>query len=195
MEPVMVVMFAMCLLFFLYQLYKVSDERRNQCCYLVHYECHKPSDDRKLNTKFCGDIVSRNKILGPQEHKFLLRAIVSSGIGEETYGPRNIIECRENSPTVEDGILEMDEFFIDTLDQLFRKTGVSPQEIDVLVVNVSSLTSVPSFTSRIINHYKMRDDIKSFNLSGMGCSGSLISLSLVQNFEVLQKWLCHCGHF
>ncbi|KAK4433150.1 3-ketoacyl-CoA synthase 12 [Sesamum alatum] len=181
MEPVMVVMCAICLLFFLYQLYKLSEERRNQCCYLVHYECHKPSDDRKLNTKFCGDIIARNKNLGRQEYKFLLRAIVSSGIGEETYGPRNIIECRENSPTLEDGILEMDEVLIDTLDKLFRKTGVSPQDIDVLVVNVSSFASVPSLTSRIINRYKMRDDVKSFNLSGMGCSGSLISLSLVQN--------------
>lgn len=175
------VIFSFCFSFLLYKLYKFSDQRRDQQCYLVHYECHKPSDDRKMDTKFCGDIIARNKNLGQQEHKFLLRAIVNSGIGEETYGPRNIIECRENSPTLQDGILEMEEFFTDTLDLLFRKTGVSPQEIDVLVVNVSLLCSVPSLTSRIINHYKMRDDTKSFDLTGMGCSGSLISINLVQN--------------
>ncbi|PIN16744.1 Very-long-chain 3-oxoacyl-CoA synthase [Handroanthus impetiginosus] len=187
MGPVIVAMSCLCLLFFLYQFYKLFDQRRDQHCYLVHYVCHKPSDDRKMDTKFCGNVVARNKNLGHPEYKFLLRVIVSSGIGEETFGPRNIFACRENSPTLQDGILEMEEFFIDTLDQLFRKTGVSLQEIDVLVVNVSLLAPVPSLTTMIINHYKMRDDIKSFNLTGMGCSASLISINLVQNISKSHK--------
>ncbi|KAG8380422.1 hypothetical protein BUALT_Bualt06G0013700 [Buddleja alternifolia] len=181
MEPIVVAICLFFLLSSLYMVYKLSEQRKDQQCYLVHYECHKPSDDRKMNTKFCGDIIARNKNLGHQEYKFLLRAIVKSGIGEETYGPRNIIAGRENSPTLKDGILEMEEFFVETLNQLFRKSGVSPKEIDVLVVNVALLASVPSLTSRIINHYKMRDDIKSFNLTGMGCSASLISINLVQS--------------
>ncbi|KAK6136316.1 hypothetical protein DH2020_029937 [Rehmannia glutinosa] len=181
MEPIIVAMCSFCFLFLVYQLYKLYDQKRDQCCYLLHYECHKPSDDRKIDTKFCGNIIARNKNLGHQDYKFLLRVIVNSGIGEETYGPRNIIERRENSPTLQDGISEMEEFFIDTLDRLFRKTGVSPREIDVLVVNVALLSSAPSLTSKIINYYKMRDDVKSFNLTGMGCSGSLISINLVQN--------------
>ncbi|PIN04550.1 Very-long-chain 3-oxoacyl-CoA synthase [Handroanthus impetiginosus] len=187
MELVILVMCSISLMFFLRQFYKVFDQRRDQYCYLVHYECHKPSDDRKINTKFCGNIIARNKNLGHQEYKFLLRVIVNSGIGEETYGPRNIIACRENSPTLQDGILEMEEFFIDTLDQLFLKSGVSPQEIDVLLLNVAMLASVPSLTSLIINRYKMRDDIKSFNLTGMGCSGGLISINLVENIFKSKK--------
>ncbi|GFQ03418.1 3-ketoacyl-coa synthase 12 [Phtheirospermum japonicum] len=174
-------MCSFCFLFLLYQLYKLYEQSKDQCCYLLHYECHKPSDDRKIDTEFSGNIIARNKNLGHQEYKFLLRVIVNSGIGEQTYGPRNIIEHRENSPTLQDGISEMEEFFTDTLDRLFQKTGISPQEIDVLVVNVALLSSAPSLTSRIINRYKMRDDINSFNLTGMGCSGSLISINLVQN--------------
>ncbi|KAL6545273.1 hypothetical protein OROGR_009147 [Orobanche gracilis] len=181
MEPIVVLLCSFCFLFILHHLYKLYDQRKDHCCYLLHYECHKPSDDRKIDTKFCGSIISRNKNLGHQDYKFLLRVIVNSGIGEETYGPRNIIERRENCPALQDGISEMEEFFIDTLDRLFQKTGVSPQEIDILVVNVALLSSVPSLTSRIINRYAMRDDIKSFNLTGMGCSGSLISINLVQN--------------
>ncbi|KAA8534281.1 hypothetical protein F0562_031798 [Nyssa sinensis] len=168
------------LLFTLYEL--VGQWRtRSQCCYLLHYECFKPSDDRKLDTQFSGDIIKRNKNLGYQEYKFLLRAIVNSGIGEETYGPRNIIAGREESPSIYDGISEMEEFFFDTLNKLFQKSGISPVDIDVLVVNVSMLASVPSLTSRIINHYKMKSEIKAFNLSGMGCSASLISIDLVRN--------------
>ncbi|KAJ9539987.1 hypothetical protein OSB04_026493 [Centaurea solstitialis] len=100
-------------------------------------KCFKPSDDQKVPTEFAGDMIKGCKNLGMEEYRFLLRAIVSSGIGEETYGPKN--------------------FF------------------------VGLMALVPSLTSRIINHYKMREDIKSFNLSGMGCSATLISINLVQN--------------
>ncbi|KAL2555483.1 3-ketoacyl-CoA synthase 12 [Forsythia ovata] len=187
MDFVMAAIFFPFVIYLIFLLYKIIDKRRYQCCYLIHYECHKPSDDRKLDTKFSGDIIARNKNLGVEEHKFILRAIVNSGIGEETYGPRNIIECREDSSTLEDGIAEMDEFFVDTLDQLFKKTGVSPHEIDVLVVNVALLAAVPSLSSRIVSLYKMRHDIKTFNLSGMGCSASLISLNLVENIFKTHK--------
>nr|GEY60338.1 3-ketoacyl-CoA synthase 12-like [Tanacetum cinerariifolium] len=121
------------------------------------------------------------KNLGLEEHRFLLRAIVSSGIGEDTYGPKCFFTKSGTNARLSDCEFEMDEFYIDTLDRLFSKTRVSPQDIDILVVNVSVMTLVPSLTSRIINHYKMRDDIKSFNISGMGCSASLISINLVQN--------------
>ncbi|KAK3023301.1 hypothetical protein RJ639_043651 [Escallonia herrerae] len=167
--------------YLLYLLYKLLDQWRSQCCYIMHYECFKPADDRKLSTEFSGDIIMRNKNLGLQEFKFLLRAVVNSGIGEETYGPRNIIAGTEDYPCISDGLSEMDEFFFTTLDNLFAKTKVSPQEIDILVVNVSMLAAVPSLSSRIINHYKMREDIKAFNLTGMGCSASLISVDLVRN--------------
>ncbi|GAA0165945.1 hypothetical protein LIER_40092 [Lithospermum erythrorhizon] len=106
---------------------------------------------------------------------------ILASIGEETYVPRNIIQCRENCTTLDDSVLEMDEFIFDTLDNLFKKTSISPKEIDVLVVNVSMLTLNPSLTSRIVNRYNMRENVKTFNLSGMGCSASLISINLVEN--------------
>ncbi|KAM7499225.1 hypothetical protein LguiA_023639 [Lonicera macranthoides] len=181
MDSLIIVVLVLPVAYSLFQLCKLIQQRRIQCCYIMHYECFKPSNDRKLTTEFSGDIIMRNKNLGNEQYKFLLRAIVNSGLGEETYGPRNIITGREESPTIADGISEMDEFFISTLDNLFHKSGVSPREIDILVVNVSMLASVPSLTSRIVNHYKMREDIKAFNLSGMGCSASIISIDIVQN--------------
>ncbi|KAK1421264.1 hypothetical protein QVD17_23457 [Tagetes erecta] len=164
----------------LYQLYKFIDQKRNQSCYILEYECFKPPDDRKISTEFAGEIMKRCN-LRLEDYRFLLRAIVSSGIGEDTYAPRNYFSERGTDSRLSDNEFEMDEFFTETLDKLFSKTGVSPRDIDILVVNVSVLTLVPSLTSRIINHYKMREDIKSFNISGMGCSASLISINLVQN--------------
>ncbi|KAI3952106.1 hypothetical protein MKW92_014708 [Papaver armeniacum] len=176
------------LLSFVFLLWKKLVEKwRGEACYILEYECYKPTDDRKLDTELCGDVIRRNKTLGLEEYKFLLKAIVSSGIGEETYGPRNIIEGRENAPSIKDSLIEVEEFFYDTLDKLFAKSNVSPQDIDILVVNISIFVTSPSLTARIINRYKMREDVQVFNLSGMGCSASLISIDLVRNIFKVRK--------
>ncbi|KAH7564934.1 hypothetical protein JRO89_XS09G0078300 [Xanthoceras sorbifolium] len=45
----------------------------------------------------------------------------------------------------------------------------------------------PSLSSIIINKYSMRNDIKSYNLSGMGCSASATGIEFVQNLSKLTK--------
>ncbi|KAG6728524.1 hypothetical protein I3842_02G176700 [Carya illinoinensis] len=154
---------------------------RNQGCYMLAYECYKAPEDRKIDTNSSVRIILRNKNLGLEEYRFLFKTIVSSGLGEETYGPRTVIAGREDCSTLADAQLEMNEIIFDTLDKLFARTSVSPSEIDILVVNVSLFSPIPSLTSCIINRYKMREDIKVFNLSGMGCSASLVAVDLVQH--------------
>ncbi|KAJ4834000.1 3-ketoacyl-CoA synthase 12 [Turnera subulata] len=165
----------------LFMLWRWVDGKRNQECYILDYECYKPTDDRKLDTEFCGEIMKRSKNLGLSEYQFLLKAIVSSGIGEETYAPRIMFEGREENPTLADSLSEMDEFFRDSISKLLSRSGISPQDIDVLVVNISMLACMPSLPARIINMYKMRHDVKVYNLTGMGCSASLISINIAQS--------------
>ncbi|KAI5603310.1 hypothetical protein POPTR_001G234500v4 [Populus trichocarpa] len=165
----------------LFMLWRRIDRKRDRECYILDYECHKPTDDRKLDTECSGQVIRRNKNLGLNEYKFLLRAIVSSGIGEQTYGPRIIFNGQEENPTLQDLISEMEEFFHDSIGKLLARSGIAPKEIDVLVVNVSMQSVVPSLPAMIINHYKLREDVKVFNLTGMGCSASLISVNIVQN--------------
>ncbi|KVI09757.1 3-ketoacyl-CoA synthase 19-like [Cynara cardunculus var. scolymus] len=161
--------------------------RRGQTCYMIDYECYKGNKEMKLDTEECARIVSRNKNLRIEDYKFLLKTIVNSGIGEETYAPRNIILGEEEQPKQVDSLSEMETVFYETLDRIFERSKISPSQVDILVVNVSLLSVVPSLTSRIINHYKMRSDIKSFNLSGMGCSASLVAIDLVQQLFKTQK--------
>ncbi|TKY50629.1 3-ketoacyl-CoA synthase 21 [Spatholobus suberectus] len=174
----------LCLLpFLLYSLFTLSKsilQRRGQSCYMLAYECFKPPEDTKLDTNSCTKIALRNRNLRLEELRFLLKTIVSSGIGEKTYCPRTVLEGREKCPTLKDTYEEIDEIMFDTLDNLFKKTGVSPSEIDILVVNVSLFSPAPSLTARIINKYKMRENIKAFNLAGMGCSASVVAIDVVQ---------------
>ncbi|KAJ7980915.1 3-ketoacyl-CoA synthase [Quillaja saponaria] len=176
-----ILLYVLSVMYLSFLVWKLFDQRRDRECYILNYECYKPSDDRMLDTQFCGEIIKRNKNLGLNEYKFLLKAIVSSGIGEQTYAPRNMFSGREATPTLMDGISEMEEFFQDSIAKLLDRSGISPKQIDVLVVNVSMLATVPSLSARIINYYKMREDIKVFNLTGMGCSASLISMDLIRN--------------
>lgn len=180
-------LFAFPLFYILFIIWKRFDEKQDQECHILDYQCYKPADDRKLNTAFSGEIIKRTKNLGIREYQFLLKAIVSSGIGEQTYAPPIMFSGREDSPTLLDGISEMDEFFHDSIGKLLSRSGISPSEIDVLVVNVSMLASVPSLSARIVNHYRMRDDIKVYNLTGMGCSASLISVDIVKSVFKCRK--------
>ncbi|RZC81117.1 hypothetical protein C5167_043682 [Papaver somniferum] len=71
-----------------------------------------------------------------------------------------------------------------SLDTLFEKTGVHPSQVGILIVNCSLFCPTPSLSSMIVNHYKMRTDIKSFNLGGMGCSAGLISIDLAKDLLI-----------
>jgi len=48
-------------------------------------------------------------------------------------------------------------------------------------VNCSLFSPTPSLCTMIINKFRMRSDICSYNLSGMGCSAGVISLELAKN--------------
>lgn len=67
------------------------------------------------------------------------------------------------------------------LDELFEKTKVKPKDVGILVVNSSLFNPTPSLSSIIVNHYKMRGNIRSYNLGGMGCSAGLISIDLAKD--------------
>ena len=75
----------------------------------------------------------------------------------------------------------MEESFVAVLDDLFAKTCVKPQEIDILIVNVSTFGSAPSLSAWIVKRYKMKESVKTFNLCGMGCSASLIGVDMANH--------------
>ncbi|ERN00072.1 hypothetical protein AMTR_s00105p00127920 [Amborella trichopoda] len=70
------------------------------------------------------------------------------------------------------------------IDDLFRRTGIRPKDVDILIVNCSLFSLTPSHSAMVINKYKMTYNIKSFNLSGMGCSANSIAIDLARHANV-----------
>ena len=62
--------------------------------------------------------------------------------------------------------------------------GAVGLQIDILVVNCSLFNPTPSLSAMIINHFKMRSNIVSYNLAGMGCSAGVIAINMAK--ELLQ---------
>ncbi|KAI3778961.1 hypothetical protein L2E82_08351 [Cichorium intybus] len=67
------------------------------------------------------------------------------------------------------------------MDSLLDQMMISPQDIDIVIVNCILFNSTPSILSMVIHKYSMRSNMKSYNLSGMGCSAGLISIDLAKH--------------
>ncbi|KAF3540852.1 hypothetical protein F2Q69_00024761 [Brassica cretica] len=68
-----------------------------------------------------------------------------------------------------------------SVDDLLKKNKLSPRSIDILITNCSLHAPTPSLSAMVINKFHMRSNIKSFNLSGMGCAAGILSVSLAND--------------
>ncbi|XP_051122133.1 3-ketoacyl-CoA synthase 1-like [Andrographis paniculata] len=154
--------------------------KRPRPVYLVDFSCYKPEDERKLSIDSFLKMTNENGAFEQESINFQKKIAHRSGLGDETYFPRGITSSPP-SLSMKEARLEAEAVMFGALDSLFCKTGVKPEDIGILIVNCSLFNPTPSLSSMIVNHYKLRTDIKSFNLGGMGCSAGLISIDLAKH--------------
>ncbi|GAB4844652.1 inositol polyphosphate kinase kcs1 [Ancistrocladus abbreviatus] len=148
--------------------------------YLVDFACYKPEDERKLSVDSFLNMTEECGGFEQETVQFQKKISRRCGLGDETYFPPGITS-KPPDLTVTQARREAESVIFSTLDALFKKTGVQPGEIDILVVNCSLFNPTPSLSSMIVNHYKLKPSIKSYNLGGMGCSAGLISIDLAKH--------------
>ncbi|OIW21383.1 hypothetical protein TanjilG_02528 [Lupinus angustifolius] len=154
--------------------------KRSVPVYLVDFSCYKPEQDRKISVQNFLKMTEETGAFEKETVLFQRRVSSKAGLGDETYLPRGITS-RPPSLNMHEARLEAEAVMFGALDSLFAKTGVQPRDIDILVVNCSLFNPTPSLSAMIVNHYKMRTNIKSYNLGGMGCSAGLISIDLAKD--------------
>ncbi|KAJ0749286.1 putative very-long-chain 3-oxoacyl-CoA synthase [Helianthus annuus] len=153
---------------------------RSRSIYLVDFACFKPHDDLKVTKEEFIELARKSGKFDEASLEFQKRILESSGIGDETYVPKSIMST-ERTSTMKEGRAEASMVIFGALDELFEKTRIRPKDVGILVVNCSIFNPTPSLSAMIINHYKMRGNVLSFNLGGMGCSAGIIAVDLARD--------------
>ncbi|KAG8657260.1 hypothetical protein MANES_03G055800v8 [Manihot esculenta] len=150
---------------------------RPRSIYLIDFACYRPHDDLKVSKDEFIEMARKTGKYDEATLEFQKKILQSSGIGDETYIPKAVMR-QENCATMKEARLEASTVIFGALDELFEQTRVRPKDIGVLVVNCSIFNPTPSLSAMVINHYKMRSNILSYNLGGMGCSAGIIAVDL-----------------
>ncbi|KMZ70284.1 3-ketoacyl-CoA synthase [Zostera marina] len=153
---------------------------RQPSIYVVDFACAKPGPNHKMTRDMFVDVTKATGVFNQKSIDFQSKIEWKSGLGDETYIP---ITFMSDPPDLSASAMqaETDVVLYDAMDVLFEKTGISPRDIDILVVNCSVFNPVPSLSDMLIHRYDMRSDVKNFHLSGMGCSAGLIAIDLAKS--------------
>eukprot|EP01113_Clastostelium_recurvatum_P001596 TRINITY_DN1064_c0_g1_i4.p1 TRINITY_DN1064_c0_g1~~TRINITY_DN1064_c0_g1_i4.p1 ORF type:complete len:504 (+),score=167.57 TRINITY_DN1064_c0_g1_i4:16-1527(+) len=160
--------------------------RRERTVYLVDFTTFRCPDDLKVSHDFFMQHTRNVGFFDEAAIDFQEKLIYKTGLGNETYLPPGIMSeppniCMETAR--DEAIMVLSG----CMDDLFARTGLKPEEIDILIVNCSLFNPTPSMAAMIMNKYKMRSDTLSYNLSGMGCSASVVSIDLAKHLLQVKR--------
>jgi len=115
---------------------------------------------------------------------FLKKITAKSATGQRTHLPPSMIESiRTGKPidkSVKSARMEAELVVFTVVEEVLLKARIRPKDI-----NCSLFSPTPSLCAMVCHKFGMRSDIKSYNLSGMGCSANLISIDLAK--QLLQN--------
>ncbi|KAM0071727.1 putative FAE1/Type III polyketide synthase-like protein [Helianthus debilis subsp. tardiflorus] len=147
--------------------------------YLIDFVCYKPPASQKSSKEFFVKQTRQHGYLTEDLLDFMKRAMDRGGLGDSTYVSEAIL--RESyKPVMKDARREVEMTIFGSLDMLLRTTGVGTDKIGILIVNCSIYNTVASLSSMIVNRYKFRENIITYNLVGMGCSAGLLATGLAK---------------
>ncbi|CAD6224198.1 unnamed protein product [Miscanthus lutarioriparius] len=146
---------------------------------LVDFSCLRPP--RRLRIPIPG-LLEHLRLVGCFDDgsvEFMSPVIEACGMGEETYFPPSL-HYIPPSATNADAVAEARGMYLPTLDALFARTGLPPSAVGALVVNCSGFCPAPSLAALIAGHYRMRADVRTFSLSGMGCAAGVVGVDVAR---------------
>lgn len=158
--------------------------RMDNPIYLLSFSTFKAPQEWKLTHDQIIEMMKKQKCFTEESISFMRRMVERSGTGQATAWPPGITQSLQGKPvdrTIEGSRLEAETVIFDVVEKALKKANVKPKEIDILVINCSLFSPTPSLCALVISKFGMRSDISSFNLSGMGCGASLISVDLAKN--------------
>ena len=159
--------------------------RRDNPIYLLGFATFKAPEDWKCSHDDIVEMMRRQRCFNEESIGFMERILERSGTGQATAWPPGIVQSmRPDAPKADRSMAasrkEAETVIFDIVEKALKKANVKPKEIDVLIINCSLFSPTPSLCAMVLSHFGMRGDCATYNLSGMGCSASLISIDLAQ---------------
>eukprot|EP00123_Amoebidium_parasiticum_P001307 comp12363_c0_seq1/m.7246 comp12363_c0_seq1/g.7246 ORF comp12363_c0_seq1/g.7246 comp12363_c0_seq1/m.7246 type:complete len:432 (-) comp12363_c0_seq1:444-1739(-) len=157
---------------------------RERPVYLVDFSTFKAPDHWKVTQDELLLIMERQGCYEKGSLEFMRKILEKSGTSNHTAWPPNFTKCVKEDIKGDDSIEaareESKAVIFGCIDDLIKKTGLQMKKVDFLIINCSLFSPTPSLCALVANHYTMKPDIQSYNLSGMGCSASVLSIELAR---------------
>ncbi|KAL3367554.1 hypothetical protein AABB24_012006, partial [Solanum stoloniferum] len=175
--PIMIMWLIFLVLIFIWGLRINIIKKASQKVFLIDFACYKPLASQMCTKEKSLEIA---KSMGNYSEEILDKMRMSMdkvGLGDSTYLPKTLLT---NSPNLclETSLKEAEDVMFGALDILFEKTNIDPKDVGILIVNCSVFDPVPSLSCMMVNHYKMNENVLSYNLGGMGCTAGLLAVRL-----------------
>lgn len=157
--------------------------RMDNPVYLMSFATFKAPDSWKYSQAEIVEMMRKQNCFTEESIKFMERILAQSGTGQNTAWPPGITKTLKGEKadrSIQASREEAETVLFDIVEKALKKAKVDPKEIDVLVINCSLFSPTPSLCAMVASKFGMRSDISTFNLGGMGCSASLISIDLAK---------------
>ncbi|KAJ9526545.1 hypothetical protein QJQ45_017686 [Haematococcus lacustris] len=162
-----------------------STVQRAQPVLLVDVNAYLPPAEYKVEWAQAMRQQRETDIYTEEEVQFQERVFARSGLHpQRTYLPPSLnpryVGVYRKTGLAEAGV-EAQLVLGGALEGLLAKTGLAPRDIDILVTTCSIYCPTPSLASMMINRFKLRADVQSYSLGGMGCSNGVVAVNLVKD--------------
>lgn len=148
--------------------------------YMLDFACYKPPEAQTITIE---GAAARLRCFGnffkEETLEFMRRTTARSGLGDSTYLPEGFFKDPPDT-SMEYARREMEMAMFGAVDELLAKTKVRSRDVGIVVVNCCISCVAPCLSSMIVNRYKMKESVVSYNLSGMGCTAGLTAINLAQ---------------
>uniref|UniRef100_A0A7N2MZ36 FAE domain-containing protein n=1 Tax=Quercus lobata TaxID=97700 RepID=A0A7N2MZ36_QUELO len=160
--------------------------RRAKQVYLLNFVCYKPKPGLMCSQEAFMEASKRNRSFSEESLAFQKNILEKSGYGPKTYVSKSLLDVPMNQ-TFEEARKEAEMVMFGAIDKLLAKTRVNVKDIGILIVNCSLFNPTPSLSAVVVNRYKLRGNILSYNHGRMGCSAGLISIDLAKRLLQEEK--------
>merc|ERR1719359_332569 len=148
-----------------------------------------PPESWRITHEQQTNIATAQGCYNEESFSLMQRTLAKSAIGDSAHMPPAFQPSLDGQTKGEFSMSasreEAEAVVFPIVQEVLDKSKLSPRDIDFLVVNCSLFVPTPSLCAMICSKFGFKEDIRSYNLGGMGCSANVISVDLAK--QLLQN--------